>query len=118
MREAIRSHAEQVEAAERAAERGVPVTFGRVADDWLAERRAEVRDGELKGSTVRRLRLDAPARRRAAQTRGRGRTAHIMRAFDSRPVNAIDAEEVDAWLRKLRAASLSPSTRKKYGLSR
>jgi integrase len=114
MREAIRSHAEEVEAAERAAERGGPVTFGRVADDWLAERRAEVRDGELKGSTVRDYasmlrRADQPLRRR-----GRGRTAHIMRAFDSRPVDAVDADEIDAWLRKLRAAGLSPGTRKKY----
>lgn len=114
MREAIQNYAAEAEEAARVAERGGPVTFGRVADDWLAERRAEVRDGELKGSTVRDYasmlrRADEPLRRR-----GRGRTAHIMRVFDSRPVNAIDADEVDAWLRKLRTAGLSPSTRKKY----
>jgi len=114
MREAIRAYADEAEAAARAAERGGPVTFGRVADDWLAERRAEVRDGELKGSTVRDYasmlrRADDPLRRR-----GRGRTAHIMRSFDTRPVDEVDADEIDAWLRKLRAAGLSLGTRKKY----
>jgi integrase len=114
MREGIKTYAVEAEEAARLAERGGPVLFGRVADDWLAERRAEVLDGELKASTVRDYasmlrRADEPVRRR-----GRGRTAHIMRAFDTRPVDAIDADEIDAWLRKLRAAGLSVGTRKKY----
>jgi hypothetical protein len=114
MREAIQRYAAEAEEAARVAERGGPVTFGRVADDWLAERRAEVRDGELKASTARDYasmlrRADEPVRRR-----GRRRTAHIMRAFDVRPVDEIDADEIDGWLRKLRAAGLSVGTRKKY----
>lgn len=114
MREAIQTYAEEAEEAARLAERGGRVTFGRVADDWLAERRAEVGDGELKASTVRDYasmlrRPDEPLR-----PRGRGRKAHIMREFEERRVDEIDADMVDAWLRKLRAAGLSFGTRKKY----
>jgi integrase len=114
---AIRAYAEDIAEAERLEAAGLPagsVTFGQLADAWIADRRAEVKDGDLKASTARDYasmlrRPDEPVK-----ARGRGRTAHIMREFDEVPVGDVTAEDVDAFSRKLRVAGLSPQTRKKY----
>jgi len=93
---------------------GGPRTFGELVDLWLDERQAEVQDRELKASTYRDYaamlaRADAPVRKR-----GSARKAHIMETFDRRPLEAITGEDVAAFERKLRAADLSPATRRKY----
>lgn len=99
---------------ENEAQAGGPKTFGEVADAWLAEKAAEVQDGHLKPSTLKDYRSmlrrpDEPLKRR-----GRGRTAHLMRAFEKRPIREISSADIDAFEKKLRTAGLSPQTRLKY----
>ena len=52
----------------------------------------------------------------AMRSRGRGRydAAHIMRAFERRPLEAITGHDFDAFDRALRSRGLSPATRRKY----
>ncbi len=105
------------------------VTFGRVADEWLAERAADVKDHALKASTARdyrsmlvraddplsgRGRSDASVSKRDDDGKPRQRRAWIMRAFDDVPVATMTAKDVDAFARTLRGAELSPATRRKY----
>lgn len=100
---------------EREAQEGGPRTFAEVADAWLMEKAAEAQDGALKASTLRDYqsmlrRPDEPLKRR-----GRGRRAWLMRAYGSRAIRSITADDIDALDRRLRAHGLAPQTRRKYG---
>lgn len=105
--------ARALEAEGQAALARVP-TFGEVAFDWLAEREQDAADGHLKLSTLRDYRSMLRRQDDPLQRRGRGRTAHVMRAFGERQVDAIGADDIQAFERKLRSAGLSPRTRTKY----
>lgn len=99
---------------EQRAQSGAPSRFGQLADLWLEEREAEVQDGALKGSTYRDYasmlaRPDAVMRKR-----GKGRTGHLMAAFEHARIEAIGADDLERFQRTLRSRGLSPATRKKY----
>ena len=125
MVKAIRVHAEQMALP---ADHRV-MTFGKVADAWLVERAADVADHHLKASTMKdyrsmlvraddplsgRGRSDASAKKHDDEGEPRQRRAWIMRAFDTRPITDVSADDVAAFMRKLRGAGLSPATRRKY----
>lgn len=125
MVKAIRIHAEQMALP---ADHRV-MTFGKVADAWLVERAADVADHALKASTMKDYRsmlvrasdpLDGRGRsvsseaKRDDDGKPRERRAWIMRSFDDRAVADVAAKDVDAFMRKLQAAGLSPATRRKY----
>lgn len=113
LRAAIKAH---VEAASRPTPEVPALTFGQVADEWLEERRADVADGHLKPSTARDYASMLRRPTDPLQRRGRGRTAHVMRAFEDVRVADITGADVEAFERKLRAAKLAQQTRHKYAV--
>jgi integrase len=97
---------------------GAPTRFDALVAEWLTEREAEVKDGTLKASTFRDYvsmaqRPDAATRNRG---RGRDRAGHLMRAFATREVDSITADDLESFQRKLQSAGLSVATRRKYGV--
>lgn len=124
LQDKIREYADEMaQEAEEArlrtrARREAVVKFGQVADEWMAERWHDVQDGSLKASTAKDYASMLKRQDDALKARGTGvngkRVAHVMRAFDAVPVDAITGEDIDAFERKLRNAGLSPRTRSKY----
>lgn len=93
-----------------------PRTFGALAQAWLAVKRAEVRDGDLKRSTLRdyeaMLRLPEAPQGKRPEPR-----AWIMRTFAERPPREITRDEIETFLDGLRDEhGLTSRTRHKYAV--
>jgi integrase len=105
---------EEASAAALVADQRGPVLFGQVVDEWLTERAADVKDGDLKGSTLRDYRGMLRREDVTPRKHGSAPKAWVMRAFAERPAQGVTGDDVTALLNKMRAAGLSSRTRAKY----
>lgn len=112
-RELVQAREVEIE-QEKEAEQGGPKLFGDAADAWLVTKAEEVQDGTLKPSSLKDYRSMLRRPDEPLQRRGRGRTAHVMRAFEKRPIRDITSADIDRFEATLRKAKLAPRTRVKY----
>jgi integrase len=75
-------------------------TFGELAAEWLAEQKVRLDVGELSPRTYEAYEL--------------GLRRHVLPVFGSRQLRAIDADQLVAWIRKLRAAGYAPHSVHNY----
>lgn len=102
--------------ADRIAHKHDPRSFAALVDRWLVEKRAEVRDGLLRPSTLADYEgmLRAPAEGQGGR---REPHARVLRGFGDCKPREVTGQEIDEFLKALRDEhNLSERTRQKYAV--
>lgn len=107
---------EREDLLDRVARSKDPRTFADLADRWLDEKRAEVRDGQLKPSSLADY---EGVMRRPAPAKGKRRAprAWVLREFGERKPMEVTTKETERFLKNLRDEhGLSERTRHKHAM--